>query len=298
MENYRVRTDLALEAKESIGGEESGIHGVNVEEYYLDEDDIRVTKVEIGTKNAARTMGKPMGVYVTMEAPAMAEPDDGYHREISECLAKELRQILPGMGEEQAVLVVGLGNREVTADALGPQVVDNLLVTRHIVREYGKRAYNCEQMNQVSALEPGVMAKTGMETAEIVKGVVGETRPDVVIVIDALAARSTKRLNRTIQITNTGISPGSGVGNHRDAINVESLGVPVIAVGVPTVVDAATIVGDALEKHLEDKQQIYFSELNNMYMTGKDIDAVIKRVSYTLSEGINIALCETFMKKE
>ncbi|MBQ4259805.1 MAG: GPR endopeptidase [Lachnospiraceae bacterium] len=298
MENYRVRTDLALEAKESIGGEESGIHGVNVEEYYLDEDDIRVTKVEIGTKNAARTMGKPMGVYVTMEAPAMAEPDDGYHREISECLAKELRQILPGIGEEQAVLVVGLGNREVTADALGPQVVDNLLVTRHIVREYGKRAYNCEHMNQVSALEPGVMAKTGMETAEIVKGVVGETRPDVVIVIDALAARSTKRLNRTIQITNTGISPGSGVGNHRDAINVESLGVPVIAVGVPTVVDAATIVGDALEKHLEDKQQIYFSELNNMYMTGKDIDAVIKRVSYTLSEGINIALCETFMKKE
>ncbi len=293
MENYRVRTDLALEAKESISEEEAGMHGVRVEEYHPQEGDIRVTKVMIDTKNAAKCMGKPMGVYVTMEAAEMVEPDEGYHREISGCLARELQALLPEAEKEQAVLVVGLGNREVTADALGPQVVDNLLVTRHIVREYGRRAYNCEKVNEVSALEPGVMAKTGMETAEIIKGVVKETKPDVVIVVDALAARSTKRLNRTIQITNTGISPGSGVGNHRDAINEEILGIPVIAVGVPTVVDAATIVGDALEKYLEDKQQIYFSELNNMYMTGKDIDAVIKRVSFTISEGINMALCDS-----
>ena len=145
------------------------------------------------------------------------------------------------------------------------------------------------------------MARTGMETAEIVKGVVRETSPDVVIVIDALAARSTRRLNRTIQITNTGIQPGSGVGNHRNALTKESLGVPVIAIGIPTVVDAATIVMDAMEKMLEDekdldtmkyvtRQQMNFPELNNMYMTGKDIDAVIKRISYTVSEGINIAM--------
>ncbi len=293
MENFRVRTDLALEARESIEEEGKEFHGVLVEEYHMEEGDIHVTKVIIDTKNAAKSMGKPMGIYVTIEASTMVEPDEGYHREVSECLAKELTELLPDVEEEHSILVVGLGNREVTADALGPQVVDNLFITRHIVREYGKHAYNSEKVNEISALEPGVMAKTGMETAEIVKGVVKETKPDLVIVIDALAARSTKRLNRTIQITNTGIQPGSGVGNHRDALNEESLGVPVIAIGVPTVVDAATIVGDALEKHLEDKQRIYFSELNNMYMTGKDIDAVIKRVSYTVSEGINIAVGET-----
>ena len=195
-----------------------------------------------------------------------------------------------------SVLVVGLGNREVTADALGPQVVDNLCITRHVVKEFGKAAYNCSKMNQVSSLEPGVMAKTGMETAEIIGGVVLQTKPDILIVIDALAARSTKRLNRTIQITNTGIQPGSGVGNHRNALTEEVLGIPVIAVGVPTVVDAATIVGDALKKWMDEDaddkfdSRLAFAELNNMYMTGKDIDAVVKRVSYTLSEGINIAM--------
>ena len=156
-------------------------------------------------------------------------------------------------------------------------------------------------MNLVSSIEPGVMAKTGMETAEIIKGIVQETRPDMILVIDALAARSIKRLNKTIQITDTGIHPGSGVGNHREALTKESLGVPVIAVGIPTVVDAATIVADALEKLLEGEEEFekarymgfhrsVFAELNNMYMTGKDVDAVIKRVSFTISEGLNLAL--------
>lgn len=301
MGNFQVRTDLALEARESIGEAESELRGVSVEEYYRETEDVRVTKVTIDTKNAAKTMGKPMGIYVTMEAPAMVEPDEDYHREISKCLAEELLKLLPEEEEEQNILVVGLGNREVTADALGPQTVDNLYITRHIVREYGKAAYSCNRMPLLSALEPGVMAKTGMETAEIVKGVVSETKPDILIVVDALAARSTKRLNRTIQITNTGIQPGSGVGNHRNALTKESLGVPVIAIGIPTVVDSATIVKDAMEKLLEgeenvdavkymSRQQPPFPELNNMYMTGKDIDAVIKRISFTVSEGINIAM--------
>lgn len=231
----------------------------------------------------------------------MLEPDEDYHREISECLSRELVQMMEQEKEELSVLVVGLGNREVTADALGPQVVDNLFITRHIVKAYGSAAYNKKRMNLISSIEPGVMAKTGMETAEIIKGVVTETQPDLLIVIDALAARSTRRLNRTIQITNTGIQPGSGVGNHRNALTRESLGVPVIAIGVPTVVDAATIVGDALERIMEAEKDFdrvkymgnhrtAFAELNNMYMTGKDIDAVVKRVSYTVSEGINIAL--------
>uniref|UniRef100_UPI0040563479 GPR endopeptidase n=1 Tax=Acetatifactor sp. TaxID=1872090 RepID=UPI0040563479 len=301
MVNYQVRTDLALEARESITEADSELRGVRVEEYYREEEDIRVTKVFIETKNAAKLMGKPIGVYVTMEAPALVEPDEGYHQEISVCLAEELLHMIPNSDKEQSVLVVGLGNREVTADALGPQVVDNLFITRHVIREYGKAAYNCSRMNLISSIEPGVMAKTGMETAEIIKGVIQETTPDVLIVVDALAARSTRRLNRTVQITNTGIQPGSGVGNHRNALTEESLGIPVIAIGVPTVVDAATIVGDALEKLLQEEEEFdavkymgqhrhAFAELNNMYMTGKDIDAVIKRVSFTVSEGINVAL--------
>lgn len=301
MAGYQIRTDLALEARESITEDESKLQGVKVEEYYKEAEDIRVTKVIIESKNASAKMGKPRGIYVTIEAPAMVEPDEDYHREISDCLAEELLKMFPDTDEEKSILVVGLGNRDVTADALGPQVVDNLFITRHVVKEYGTAAYNCKKMNLISSIEPGVMAKTGMETAEIVKGVINETTPDVLVVVDALAARSTRRLNRTIQITNTGIQPGSGVGNHRNALTRESLGIPVIAIGVPTVVDAATIVGDALEKLLQGDEEFdsvkymghhrhAFAELNNMYMTGKDIDAVIKRVSFTVSEGINIAM--------
>ncbi len=301
MDNFQVRTDLALEARESVQKADEDIRGIRVEEYHIPEDDIHVTKVMIDTKNAAKTLGKPIGCYVTIEAPAMVEPDEQYHREISDVLAKELTEMLPAQDSEKSILVVGLGNRAVTADSLGPHVVDNLQITRHIVKQYGSAAYEREKVNLISSIEPGVMAQTGMETAEIVKGVVKETKPDVLVVIDALAARSTRRLNRTIQITNTGIQPGSGVNNHRSELTENSLGVPVIAIGVPTVVDAATIVGDAFAKCCkEDDIWNYeryegfcrnaFSELYDMYMTGKDIDAVIKRVSFTVSEGINMAL--------
>lgn len=280
-----VRTDLALEARESIEDKAEGLHGVTVEEYYEESSDVHITKVIVETKNGAKMLGKPMGVYITLEAPAMTEPEDDYHQEISEILADQLRSILPEPDREQSILVVGLGNREVTADSLGPNVVDNLFINRHIVREYGKVAYNRSKMHQVSSLIPGVMAKTGMESAEIIKGVISETKPDLVIVIDALAARSTKRLNRTIQITNTGIHPGSGVGNHRNAITEESLHVPVLALGVPTVVDAATIVGDAM-----GERPVALKELNNMYVTTKDVDQQIQQISHILCDGINKAL--------
>lgn len=291
----QVRTDLALEARESVENTGVKMSGIRVEEYNVEDQEIHVTKVYVDTKNAAGRLGKPMGTYITIEADAMVEPDEGYHREISVCLAEELNRLLPGEGKdgEQSVLVVGLGNREVTADALGPQVLDNLFITRHMVKIYGKAAVGEGNVNLISCIEPGVMAKTGMETLEIVSGVIEETSPNVVVVVDALAARSTRRLNRTIQITNTGIQPGSGVGNHRSALTQESLGTPVIAVGVPTVVDAATIVEDALDK-LMGPEKVFergaLPDLNNMYMTGKDVDEVIKRVSYTVSEGINIAL--------
>ena len=256
-----------------------------MEEHFDEAGDVHITKVVIETKNGAKMLGKPMGIYITLEAPAMTEPEEDYHQEISEVLARELRSVLPDPDREQSILVVGLGNREVTADSLGPNVVDNLFVNRHIVREYGKVAYNRSRMHQVSSLIPGVMAKTGMESAEIIRGVIGETKPDMVIVIDALAARSTKRLNRTIQITNTGIHPGSGVGNHRNAITQESLQIPVLALGVPTVVDAATIVGDAM-----GERPVTLKELNNMYVTTKDVDQQIQQISHILCDGINKAL--------
>lgn len=299
MSSFTVRTDLALEDRERIGKSGGEIHGVILEEEERQEAGIRITRVKIETKNGAKVMGKPVGTYITLEAPAMAEQDEGYHREVSEELARQLRSVMPCRDREQSVLVVGLGNRDVTADALGPHVADHLFVNRHVVREYGKAAYNKERMHLISCIVPGVMAKTGMESAEIIHGVVKETRPDFLIAVDALAARSTRRLNRTIQVTTSGIYPGSGVGNHRNALTEETLGVPVLAIGVPTVVDAATIVGDALERMEQEsglklmaarEHPQAISELNNMYVTSKDIDEMIRRLSYTVSEGINLAL--------
>lgn len=286
MSSFQVRTDLALEARESMGEAEGEIRGVRVEESYDEEHEIRITRVVIETKNGAKAMGKPMGTYITLEAPGMVESEEDYHQEISTALAAQLKSIIPDVKKEQSILVVGLGNRDVTADALGPHVADNLFVTRHVVKEYGKAAYNKSQMHMVSSIVPGVMAKTGMESAEIIKGVVEQTQPDVVIVVDALAARSTKRLNRTIQITNTGIHPGSGVGNHRNALTEESLLVPVIAIGVPTVVDAATIVNDATAGQMPTN----LTELNNMYVTSKDVDYQIKQISHIICDAINEAL--------
>ena len=292
----QVRTDLALEAKETVQKPDEEIRGVRVEEEKDAEKEIYITRDIIETKNGAKIMGKPMGTYITLEAPRMATPDEDYHRDVSEKVADQIRELLPDEKEELSILVVGLGNREVTADALGPNAADQLHITRHVVREFGKAAYNKNKMHTVSAIVPGVMAKTGMETCEIIRGVVEETKPDAIIAIDALAARSTKRLNRTIQITDTGVQPGSGVGNHRHALTRETLGIPVIGIGIPTVVDAGTIVGDAVEQierevlFCSDMHALKMAELQNMYVTTKDIDDVVNRLSYTISEAINIAL--------
>lgn len=297
----QIRTDLAVEAHESVQSENSHaskIHGVEVSERDHKESNTHITKVLITTKNGARAIGKPMGSYITIEAPDMAQPDEGSHREISRELAAQITALIPQLSSECSILVVGLGNRDVTADALGPAVIDNLCITRHIIKEYGKAAYNKEQMHAVSSLAPGVMARNGMETAEIIKGVIEQTHPDVMLVIDALAARNIRRLNSTIQLTDTGILPGSGVGNHRNALTQETLGIPVIAIGVPTVVDAATIVKSALDCLSPEqnffgsdspKAQKTFQELTNMFVTNKDIDATIKRLSFTISEGLNMA---------
>ena len=316
VEKYNIRTDLALEEKERFESDQVEVQGVVLEEEYDKEREIRVTTVRIETENGAKTMGKPVGTYLTIEAPNLSSPDEGIHREVSEELAKYLIEVMEKIIPEhdKEVLVIGLGNRQATPDALGPYVADNLNVTRHIVKEYGKYAA-LEEMNcVVSAIVPGVMAQTGMETAEIIKGVVRETKPDLLIVIDALAARNSRRLNRTIQIADTGINPGSGVGNYRNAITKETIGVPVIAIGVPTVVDAVTIVSDTMENLLsaletseslkgvglvlggyseaekyELIKELIAPNLNSMFMTPKDIDETVKRLSYTISEGLNLA---------
>ena len=295
--SYRVGTDLAVESKEKFEKDHVEIKGVSIHEEYQEELDLRTTLLRIETDHGARVMEKPRGTYITMEAPNLIVPDEDYHREISQELAHHLKELLH-LEEEQSVLVVGLGNRDITPDALGPRVIQNLKITRHIVKEYGKAGMGEEKVHLVSSLVPGVMAQTGMETMEIIRGVIAETKPDVVIAIDALAARSMKRLNCTIQITDTGINPGSGVLNFRTGLNQESLGIPVIGIGVPTVVDAATIVHDAIAHLLESLEEAEMEEflgelitprLHSMFVTPKDVDETVKMLSYTISEGLNLA---------
>ena len=296
----RIRTDLALETTERFAEENAEIRGVEVHEEYDEEKDVRTTVVKIVTENGAKSMGRPQGTYITIEAPELSTPDEDYHREISEEISTHLRKLID-LKKEKSVLVVGLGNAAITADALGPQVVDNLLMTRHIIKEYGLRGIKHEKMHRISGIAPGVMAQTGMETAEIVQGIVSETKPDVVVAIDALAARSVSRLSRTIQITDTGIHPGSGVGNHRNGLTEENLQVKVIGIGVPTVVDAATIVHDSMAHlldTLEETEQKEFLDkmiapnLYSMFVTPKDVDETIKYLSFTISEGLNIAFSQ------
>ena len=296
----RIRTDLALETTERFAEENAEIRGVEVHEEYDEEKDVRTTVVKIVTENGAKSMGRPQGTYITIEAPELSTPDEDYHREISEEISTHLRKLID-LKKEKSVLVVGLGNAAITADALGPQVVDNLLMTRHIIKEYGLRGIKHEKMHRISGIAPGVMAQTGMETAEIVQGIVSKTKPDVVVAIDALAARSVRRLSRTIQITDTGIHPGSGVGNHRNGLTEENLQVKVIGIGVPTVVDAATIVHDSMAHLLdtleETEQKEFLDEmiapnLYSMFVTPKDVDETIKYLSFTISEGLNIAFSQ------
>lgn len=313
---YQIRTDLALETQEKMQEDHVELKGVRFLEEKVDKN-LTISTVVIETENGAKTMGKPKGTYITIEAGNMAEEDEDYHREISVQLARVIRELTHVKKEEISVLVVGLGNRDVTPDALGPRVVDNLFITRHILNEYGKYAFGQDKVNRISSIVPGVMAQTGMESLEIIKGIIKETKPDLIVAVDALAARSTKRLNRTIQVTDTGINPGSGVGNHRHGLNEKSLGVPVISIGIPTVVDAATIVNDtmynlvtamaqskafsALGSSLEDLnegekyeliRELLSPNLNAMFVTPKDIDESVKRLSFTVSEGLNIAFME------
>lgn len=318
---FSIHTDLAVENKEQFEGHNVEISGVKINESYDTKYDVTITKVEICTDDGAKAMNKPKGTYITIEAEDIrtAGYDTARMKSLAGALAREIKQMLPS-GEykktgDLSVLVVGLGNRDVTPDALGPHVISNLEVSRHIymLKERHKKSKG------VSAMIPGVMAQSGMESAEMVAGIVSQIKPDVVIAIDALAARSTKRLNTTIQIADTGISPGSGVGNHRRGLNRETLGVPVIAVGIPTVIDAATIVSDTMDAMIKilassttqagqgmsrvldefsDKEkhqlikELLEPQIGTMFVTPKDIDENIQFMAETVALGINRVFAE------
>lgn len=297
----RVRTDLAVELKEDIKDNEP-ITGVHVMTKNNGDTDIKEVRIVVENEQGASSLGKPIGTYITLESEFLRKEDESFHQPMMEVLEKHLRQFI---GNKKKILVAGLGNRDVTPDSLGPLVIDNLYMTRHLLNE-GIITKSVE----LCGIAPGVMAQTGMETVTILKALVKEVKPELVIVIDALAARDSDRLNKTIQLADTGITPGSGVGNHRNAINKESIGAPVVAIGVPTVISVPSIVNDAMDtiveaigkqgaKHVfkkfneEERYQLACEMISpymeKMFVTPKDIDEAVKRISYTISEAINTA---------
>jgi spore protease len=312
---YSVRTDLALEAHEIVKTHTAAdIPGVLSET--AREDGITVSRITVQTEAAAQQLGKMPGRYITLEAPGLRRKDTDLHDRLTEVLARELLRLLPlSPNLEETVLVVGLGNWNVTPDALGPRVMDDLLVSRHL---FALRANPLgEGFRSVCAIAPGVLGLTGIETGEIVQALVSRVKPYLVIAIDALTAHRLERLHTTIQLADTGINPGSGVGNHRLGINRETLGLPVIAIGVPTVVDASTIAGAAMDAMVQsfkrgsrgmealgisleqmnwDERRMLIQEVLQPYTDGrlmvtpKEIDDFIEDIALTIGAGINAAL--------
>lgn len=310
-----IRTDLAIEAFEIAEEEQdiSEIDGVTMQIEEDEKENIRVTWVKVLNEMGCEKMGRPIGNYITIESESMKTNDILVHEEIIKVFSKKLSK-LHDLKKDSKILIVGLGNWNVTPDALGPKVVSKVLVTRHIKESLPDNIIN--NVRSVSAISPGVMGITGIETVEIVKGIVDKIKPDLVIAIDALASRKTSRINSTIQMSDTGISPGAGMGNKRMTLDKNSLGVKVIAIGVPTVVDAATLVNDTMDMILSSmKNQIdegsEFYEMlesleqdekynlikkildpysGNMFVTPKEVDEVIERLSNIIANGINISL--------
>ena len=282
-----TRTDLAME---SFAGDDS-YPGVEVHRW--EESDIQLNEVVICTDEAARALGKPRGSYLTLECRLLRDHDPDARAAMANLLGEELSRML---SPAAPVLVVGLGNRDVTPDSLGPAVIDKTLVTRHMLQS----EFAASGMASVCALAPGVLGVTGIETMEIVESLVQKLRPGAVICIDSLAARDSDRIGCTIQLSNTGIQPGSGVGNHRKPLTRETLGVDVIAVGVPTVIYAATLARDAFallsggDKQDDAlgsmEQELLETTLGNLIVTPRDIDAIVKNCAALIAGGLNRAL--------
>lgn len=298
---YEKRTDLAIEVKESFPKDHVEIPGVSLQENYDKLKKIKVTSVRIMNHIGARQMKKPIGTYTTIdfEERFIFEQKD-YMDAVGKRLQKELAAILPHKIKKDAtILVTGLGNRFVTPDALGPYVLEQIEVNRHLSVQYV--GMELQKGMKICGMIPGVLGQTGMESSEILKGVIENVHPDCMLVIDSLATRSIKRLCTTIQLTDTGISPGAGIGNNRSEINQNTMNIPVIAIGVPTVVEAGTIVYDTLEAALQKEGYstkeiaLFFDRIHDkmgdsFFVTPKDIDEKIKTVGDMIANSINACL--------
>lgn len=294
-----IRTDLAVEIRESMQ-QEGEIPGVEWQMADDPQSGARISKVEIKNKAGQRVMQKPVGTYITIETDELTVCEDEQREKIADTLAMYLLELAPEPEQQKnGVLVVGLGNRDITPDALGPWVVGQLPTTRHLHRVFPELLDEENPGVPLAAIAPGVMGQSGMEAVEVIKGIVRQIKPDVVVVIDALAARSTERLNRTVQMTDSGISPGAGVGNFRNEISKKVLGVPVIAVGVPTVIDATTIVSDRMERvlqknglteaEIEQFLRMLPEEEDRFFVTPKDVDEAVRRIGDVIAQGIDRA---------
>jgi len=280
------RTDLAVEAHQlwrEGAGEGPSLPGVRAEE--RERDGFPVTAVTIGSPEGAEALGKPEGVYLTLELDPLLRREEGAFQRAAEAVAAELRPLLPPDGP---ALVMGLGSRTVTPDLVGPLAVDHLLVTRHLVEQIPE---HFGSLRPVAAAAPGVLASTGMESSLIAQALAGELRPACVVAVDALASRSLDRLCRTVQLSDTGVIPGSGVGNHRRPLNRETLGVPVVTVGAPTVVDGATLALDLLERAgRDDAGRDDFPGGEEFFVTPREVDQRVADLGKVLGYAVSLAL--------
>lgn len=310
---YNFRTDLALERRDiykKANKVEDEIDGIETEEENISET-LKVTRVKITNDAGEKSIGKPIGNYITIDVKNLKIATEEEIRKSAETLSKELVKIIDGHIDRQGeILVVGLGNLNVTPDSLGPKVIEDIDVTRHLMNYLPQ--YVEEGTRSVSAISPGVLGTTGIETIEILQGIVQNIHPKLVIVIDALASRSIERISSTIQISDTGIVPGAGVGNTRKEISKNTLGIPVIALGVPMVVETAVLVNDSLDLFIEKlqneaKSNDYLNKLKeednyeeikealipkdfNLIVTPKEIDDLIENMSSVVARGINYSL--------
>ncbi len=310
---YNFRTDLALERRDiykKANKIENEIDGIDVEEENVNSN-VKTARVKVLTENGAKSIGKPIGNYITIDIKNLKLATEEDIQISAEALSKELKSIIEKhCNKQDEILVVGLGNAYITPDSLGPKVIKDIDVTKHIIKYMPQ--YLPENTRPVSAISPGVLGTTGIETLEILKGIVDNTHPKLVIVIDALASRSIERISSSIQLADTGITPGAGVGNTRKDLSRDTLGIPVVAIGIPTVVDLATITDDCLDLFItklqsEAKSNDYLNELKqndnyeeikqalipndfNMIVTPKEIDDLVENMSSVVARGINYAL--------
>lgn len=310
---YNFRTDLATERKDlysKANNLEKEIDGIETEEEKVN-DNINISRVKVTNENGKNAIGKPIGNYITIDFKSLKVAGEAEIQTASEVLTKELKNLLQQHVQPQdPIIVVGLGNIYVTPDALGPKVINEIDITRHLL-EYMPEVID-KNTREVSAVSPGVLGTTGIETVEILKGIVDNIKPKLVIVIDALASRSIERISSSVQLADTGIVPGAGVGNARKELTQESLGVPVIALGIPTVVEAATIAADSLTLFIQKAQEqgesndflnklqeddkynmikeILTPEEYNFIVTPKEIDALIEKMKDVVARGINFAI--------